>query len=84
MKVTLGIMPDVSGSTEGIRIDMISPDKPAYKAGLQIGDVIIELNEKKVTDIYSYMNILMSLNENQTVKVKVKREGKTKTFKLKL
>jgi Zn-dependent M28 family amino/carboxypeptidase len=84
LKVTLGIMPDVSGSTEGIRIDMISPDKPAYKAGLQIGDVIIELNEKKVTDIYSYMNILMSLNENQTVKVKVKREGKTKTFKLKL
>lgn len=84
LKVTLGIMPDVSGSTEGIRIDMISPDKPADKAGMQVGDIIIELNNKKVTDIYSYMNILMTLKENQTVKVKVKREGRTKELKLKL
>lgn len=83
-KVTLGIMPDVTGSTDGVKAEIVSKGKPADRAGMLTGDIIIELNGKKITDIYSYMDALGTLKENQTYKVKIKREGKTKELKIKL
>ena len=42
LKVTLGIIPDFAGSEkEGMRIDGVTPGKPASKAGLLKGDIII-------------------------------------------
>lgn len=67
-----------------MKAEIVSKGKPADKAGMQNGDIIIELNGKKVTDIYSYMNILGTLKENEAYKVKIKREGKTKELKVKL
>lgn len=84
VKITLGIMPDVTGSTDGLKAENVSKGKPADKAGMQTGDIIIELNGKKVTDIYTYMDALATLKENNTYKVKVKREGKTIELKIKL
>ena len=84
VKVTLGIMPDVTGSTDGLKAENVSKGKPADRAGMLTGDIIIELNGKKITDIYSYMDALGTLKENQTYKVKIKREGKTKELKIKL
>jgi len=40
-------LPDESG---GVLIGGLAPDSPAQKAGLQKGDVIVELNGKKVSD----------------------------------
>ncbi|MPL66624.1 hypothetical protein SDC9_12311 [bioreactor metagenome] len=84
VKVTLGIMPDVTGSSDGLKAENVSKGKPADRAGMLTGDIIIELNGKKITDIYSYMDALGTLKENQTYKVKIKREGKTKELKIKL
>ena len=77
-------MPDVTGSTDGLKAENVSKGKPADRAGMLTGDIIIELNGKKITDIYSYMDALGTLKENQTYKVKIKREGKTKELKIKL
>lgn len=85
MKVTLGLMPDVTGSTtEGLKAEVVSRGKPADKAGMMNGDIIIELNGKKVKDIYSYMEILGKLEKGATITAKVKRDGKTKELKIKL
>ena len=48
------------------------------------GDIIIELNGKKVKDIYSYMEILGKLEPGTTINAKIKRDGKTKELKIKL
>lgn len=85
MKVTLGLMPDVTGSTtEGMKAEVVSKGKPADKAGMMNGDIIIELNGKKVKDIYSYMEILSKLEPGTTITAKIKRDGKTKQLKIKL
>ena len=40
--VTLGIMPDYSFSGAGVRVDAVSENRPAQKAGIKPGDVILD------------------------------------------
>lgn len=85
LNVTLGIMPDVSeGSDNGLIVNAVSSGKPAEKAGIQNGDIIIELANKKVKDIYSYMEILSTLKPDTVIKAKVKRQDKIIELKIKL
>lgn len=72
-KVTLGVVPDYSFDGEGMRIDGVSEGKPASKAGLLKGDVVVQLGEHKVTDMMSYMKALGKFSKGETTKVKVKR-----------
>lgn len=76
-KVTLGVMPDFAGvEKRGMRVDAVSKDKPAYKAGMKNGDIIIAIDGKKVGNIYEYMERLNSLEAGQTISVDVLREEK--------
>jgi len=80
-KVTLGIMPDyVFKEIKGLRIDAVTPGRPAYKAGILSGDIIIEINNKSVSDIYEYMHRLGEINPGDTVDVKVLRSKKELIF----
>ena len=82
LKVTLGLMPDVTGSsnTPGLRADIVMPGKPAHAAGIRSGDVIQEIDGKSIKDIEEYMERLSELEPETTVKVKVLREGEIKEF----
>ncbi len=75
-KVTLGIMPDYSFSGTGMRIDAVLDDRPAQKAGLEDGDVLIQIGELEVKDIYEYMDGLSKFEVGQAATVKVKRGEK--------
>ncbi len=71
--VTLGVMPDYTYDGEGMRIDGVTDGKPAAKAGLKTGDVVIQLGEIKVTDMMSYMKALSQFKKGDSTKVKAKR-----------
>lgn len=71
--VSMGIMPDYTYSGSGVRADGISEGKPAQKAGLKTGDVIIQIGEYKVTDVQGYMQVLNKFSKGDATKVKVKR-----------
>lgn len=75
-KVTLGVMPDYMYQGEGMRIDGIIEDRPAQKAGLEKGDIVIELGGNKVSDIYNYMEALSKFSKGDKTNVKVKRGEK--------
>ena len=79
-KVTLGIMPDYSYDKEGVRIDGVSDNKPAQKAGLKADDVILQLGEYKVKDIYGYMDALNKFKKADTTTVIISRGGEKKEF----
>jgi len=77
LKVTLGIMPDFSGvEKRGLRADIIIKGKPADKAGMQSGDVIVAIDGYPVGDIYEYMERLTKLKTGQIVTIEVIREEK--------
>jgi len=77
LKVTFGIMPDFAGlEKRGLRIDAVTPGKPADKAGMKKGDIITSIEGKKVGGIHDYMSRLQSLSVGQQVSVDVIRNEK--------
>lgn len=75
-KVGLGVIPDYLYDGKGMRIDGISEDKPAQKAGLQKGDVVVKLGDIDVVDMKTYMIGLSKFEKGDTTKVVVDRKGK--------
>ena len=75
-KVGLGVIPDYLFDGKGMRIDGVSEDKPAQKAGLQKGDIVIKLGDSLVTDMMSYMRALSSFETGDKTKVTVRRGDK--------
>jgi hypothetical protein len=78
--VTLGVVPDYLFDGTGMRIDGVSEDKPAQKAGIIKGDVVIQLGDSLVTDMMSYMRALSSFNKGDQTIVKVNRNEEILEF----
>ncbi|MCB0374645.1 MAG: M20/M25/M40 family metallo-hydrolase, partial [Sinomicrobium sp.] len=75
-KVTLGVVPDYMYSGKGMRIDGVTEDRPAAKAGLKKGDVVMKIGDYEIEDMMGYMKALSKFEAGQTAKVTVNREGK--------
>ena len=75
--VTLGIMPDYTYSGAGIRVDGVSDDRPAKKAGIQTGDVILQLGAHTTSSMESYMQALSKFKKGDKTTVKYKRGDNT-------
>lgn len=74
-KVALGVVPDYLYTGKGMRIDGVSEDKPAQKAGLEKGDVVVKLGEYETADMMGYMKALSKFEVGQTIVVTVERGG---------
>lgn len=80
--VTMGIVPDYMYSGEGVRLDGVSDGKPASKAGLKAGDVLMQIGDFKVKDMTSYMETLSKFKKGDEVIAKVKRGETIQEFKI--
>lgn len=72
-KVTMGVMPDYTFEGKGMRIDGVTDNKPAFKAGLQKGDVVIKLGDVEVGNVQDYMKALSKFKKGDSTKVQVMR-----------
>ena len=73
-KTSLGTVPDFSYQGEGVRIDNTLPGSPAQQAGLQQGDILIQLAGQPVSDLASYAAILRSLKAGEKIELKYRRD----------
>lgn len=71
--VSMGIMPDYTYSGDGVRADGVSEGKPAQKAGLKTGDIVIQLGDYKISSMETYMQTLGKYKKGDKAKVKFKR-----------
>lgn len=78
--VTLGIMPDYTWQKPGVRVDGVSDNKPASKAGVLTNDVIVELGTHAIINLEDYMQALSSFKKGDKTTVKVRREDAEKVF----
>ena len=81
-KVALGVMPDYLFDGKGMRIDGVTEERPAAVAGLQKGDVVIQLGDSTVVDMMSYMRALSVFEEGNSTKVVVDRKGEKMEVKV--
>jgi len=75
--VTLGIMPDYTFNGNGVRADGISEGRPAQRAGLKAGDVIVQLGDYPVPSLEKYMEALSKFQKGDTTIVRYKRGNDT-------
>jgi len=69
---------------QGVLVGDVTEGGPAEKAGIQRGDVILEYNSKKVEDAISLRNMVAGTVPNQEVSIKLMRNGKTETIRVKI
>lgn len=78
----VGIGAEISlQSDKTAKITYLFDDSPAQKAGLQVGDIIKQVNEKDVSNLLlTDISSLIKGKQGTTVKIKVIRDGEIKDF----
>lgn len=74
-KVTLGIMPDYTNYGDGLHVDGVSDNRPAQKAGIEAGDILLKIDKCDIKEVYSYMECLSNFKIGDKVKVHIKRKN---------
>jgi serine protease Do len=67
-------------SAAGAEISMVERGSPADRAGVEVGDVIIEFNGKPVRDNNELVSLVASTRPGTTVPMKVVRDRRTTTL----
>ena len=75
--VSMGIMPDYTFAGTGVRADGVTDGKPAQKAGIKAGDIIIQLGDNNIASLENYMQALGKFKKGEKTKVKFKRGNET-------
>lgn len=68
-------------TTEGALITEVLPDSPALKAGIQPGDILVEMNNRSIRRAQDVRTILADAGIGATVKIELIRQGETLTVK---
>ena len=69
LRVFTGTVPDYTSNARGLMLSGVVGGGPAETAGLQKGDVIVEIAGQSITNIYDYTYALELLKIGQPVKV---------------
>src|SRR5210317_894286 len=71
-------------TTHGALVNEVIKDSPADKAGLKRGDIIVEYDGKQVDELNDLPRLVAATPVDETVKVKVFRDGKERTINVKI
>ena len=76
VRVFTGTIPDYSSEAKGLLLSGVIGGGPAEQAGLQKGDVIVEIAGQTIANIYDYTYALDILKIGEPSKVIYVRDGK--------
>jgi len=65
---------------KGMKIDGVSEGKPAIKAGVKKGDILVQFDGEKITDMMGYMKALAKTKKGDKKPIVVNRSGKEVTL----
>ncbi len=75
---SLGTIPDYTGPEDGkpgMLLSGVRPGGPADSAGLERGDLVVELKGREIRDIYDLMYVLRESKPGEEATVVVERDG---------
>lgn len=82
MRAYLGTVPSYGEDVIGVLLADTTAGAPAQQAGVLGGDIIIELADAKIENIYDYTAVLDTLKIGRPTTIKVKRDGTVMEFNI--
>ena len=76
-RVSFGTVPDFAHNADGVRVDSVVPGSPAELAGIEAGDVLLEMNGETVAGLGAFSDFLKTLAPGDTVTATVLRDAQT-------
>jgi serine protease Do len=78
----LGVMVSDLDAKEGagVKVDEVTVDSAAGKAGLKAGDVVVEFDGERVRSARQFTRLVQETPDGRTVKIAVLRDGKRQTL----
>ncbi len=73
-RVVLGVM--LVPADNGVKIDRVTPNMPAEKAGIKVGDVLLKVGSAAIASQTALQEALSSHRPGDKVQLTLKREGK--------
>lgn len=80
----LGVGAESHTEGTGVVVREVAPDSPAKKAGLQVGDIILNINGTVIGSIMEFRTILTTFKPSEQVKVLYSRKGEQITAEIAL
>lgn len=80
--VSLGVIPDYLYDGKGMRIEGVRDGRPADNAGIEDGDIVLQMGPVPVVDMMSYMKGLSQFKKGDTTTVVVQRGEEEKSFEV--
>lgn len=71
-------------NTRGVIVTRIVPNSPADKAGIRVGDIILEIEGFKINNEKTVYGVFQEFRVNQTIEIKVLRDNQELTRKMTL
>ena len=78
----IGIMPNYAEDQEGVLVGGVADSGPAAKAGIKIGDLIVEVAGKPVANLNTYMVLMGQQQRGQPLEIGIVRDGKKMKLKV--
>jgi hypothetical protein len=75
VRIFTGTIPDYTSESKGLLLGGVVGGGPADRAGLQKGDVIVEIGGQTIANIYDYTYALDAMKADQPIKVVYLRSG---------
>ena len=85
----LGVMVDdlsadelkkLGSASSGVRIEDVDQDSPAAKAGLQVGDIVVDVDGDRVRSARQFSRLIQETPEGRSVTLGVTRNGQRQTI----
>lgn len=73
--VGLGIIPEYSFPGPGLKVASVRPGGPADLAGVSAGDVLLQLADREIEDVYGYTEVLSDLEAGVSYRLVYEHEG---------
>jgi Zn-dependent M28 family amino/carboxypeptidase len=74
-RASLGTIPDMTDSPGGVRLTGVRSESAADEAGLQAGDIIVQIGEHEVKDLMGLQRALVAHKAGDVVTIVFLREG---------
>ena len=71
-------------NTHGSLVTGVMPGTPAEQVGLQKGDVVVEMNDRKVVDSNHFRNMIANARANTVVRIVILRNNEPLRFEIRL